>query len=344
MKQLKKLAMQACVLLGVFSGTAHADATISQLITAEQAMFQDLKNYLGITNASSIEAANLLLYMMPPYSDVTKTVGTRMIPAGSAITTSKEGELRQLAMYNVYTPQLTTLGFVNERLAFCGRNDKNKTVNQCNYTQARMGDDVLAFSLLDKIAFQDEGARTAALEYIRNMTNPEPANFPTDPAKFYVKGDPTQGLTDAGLQYFKNAYSQMPSLSLAQNSLLAIFADRDRIADFGKGLPIGDTATGAASMLEMMHYEVERRYSYAPWYDAMNKSSDAAVAREMANMMAVQMFMDLKKYEQMSRIEALLAAQISLLAGLNSQMNTAKTASQNLNTEELTKSISGSGG
>ncbi|MFI4957377.1 MAG: hypothetical protein ACHQAX_09255 [Gammaproteobacteria bacterium] len=341
MKQWKQMAMHACVLLGFFSGAAQADATVAQLITAEQAMFQDLKNYLGVTQAKTIEAQNLLLFMMPPYADVTKTVGTRMVPAETSLASWQESMLRQLAMYNVYTPEESIDGYLQKRLAFCGRNDKNKQINRCDYTQARMGDDVLAFSLLDKVAFQDEGARTAALEYIRNMTNPTPANYPKDPAKLFVKGDEKQGLTDEGKKYFQLVYQQMPALTLAQNSLLAIFADRDRVPDFGKGLPVGDTSTGAASMLEMMNYEVGRRYSNPDWYDAMNKASNASVAREVANMMAVEMYLNVKKYEQMSRIEALLAAQISLLAGLNSQMAGAKGAAQNINTEELTKGVTG---
>lgn len=338
MKQLKTWAMQVCLSLGVCASPAYADATISQLITAEQAMFQDLKNYLGVTQARSIEAQNLLLYMLPPYSDITKTVGARIVPAETSLTTWQESMMRQLAMYNMYTPEETIDGYIMERLAFCGRNDKNKQINRCDYSQPRMGDDVLAFTLLDKMAYEDEGARTAALEFIRNLTNPTPFNYPTDPGKLFNQGDEKQGLTEEGKKYFDMAYRQMPALTLAQNSFLAIFSDRDRVTDFGKGLPVGDTTTGAASMLEMMNYEVGRRYSNPDWYDAMNKSSQAGVAREMANMMAVEMYLNVKKYEQMSRIEALLATQVSLLNALTAQMASAKSSGQEVNTEEITNS------
>lgn len=339
MKRWKCWMMQAAVWVGVCAMPGYAaDATISQLITAEQAMFQDLKNYLGVTNAKNLEGQNLLLYMMPPYIDVTKTVGARMVPAETSMGQWQESMVRQLAMYNAYTPELSLNGFVNKHLAFCGRNENNKDINQCDYNQPRMGDDTLAFALVDKMAYQDEGARTAALEYIRNLTNPTPFNYPTDKAKLFTNGDPKKGLTDEGYRYFDMVFRQMPALTLAQNSLLAIFADRDRVADFGKGLPVGNQSTGAASMLEMLNYETTRRYSNPEWYDAMNKSSQAGITREMANMQAVQLYLEVKRYEQMSRIEALLAAQISQLAALNAQMAVAKQASQNVNTEEVTKS------
>lgn len=337
MKQMKRLMMYTAAWVGACVAPAYADATISQLITAEQAMFQDLKNYLGVTQAKNMEAQNLLLLMMPPYSDVTKTVGARMVPAETSLGQWQESQMRELAEYNAYTPEISRNGFVNKRLAFCGNSDGNKNY-KCDYKKARMGDDVLAFSLVDKMAYEDEGARTAALEFIRNVTNPTPFNYPTDPAKLYEGGDPKKGLTDEGYRYFDMVNRQMPSLTLAQNSFLAIFADRDRVADFGKGLPVGNTTTGAASMLEMLNYEVGRRYSNPDWYDAMNKSSQTGIAREMANMMAVEMYLNVKKYEQMSRIEALLATQVSLLTALNAQMAVAKAAGENVNTEEITNS------
>lgn len=299
-------------------------------VEATRDMFQDLKNYLGMVNAQDIKAQNILLYMLPPYIDITKTVGVRMGSAQGQITQWKEGVMRSVANYNVYTPAQSEDSYLANRLAFCGRNDKNKGVFKCDYTKAQAGNDVLAFSFLDPQAYQDEGQRMAALEYIINLTNPKPLNFP-DNKKIFVDGKESKGLTAEGKKYFLDAYQQMPALSLAQNSLLAIYADRVRFKEFAKDLNVG--SNGEASVMEMLNYEVSRRYMNADWYDAMNKASDTAVAREMANMMAVQLFLDVKRYEQMSRVEALLAAQSSTMVQLMTSMKGGGSP------EDVTKSL-----
>ena len=68
--------------------------------------------------------------------------------------------------------------------------------------------------------------------------------------------------------------------------------------------------------MEVMAYEVERRYMSADWYEAMNQMSAEGVLKEIANMLAFQSYLSFKMYEQGQRTEAMIAAQMGVMSGL----------------------------
>lgn len=258
-------------------------------------------------------------------------MGSNMLPAEQISSIEQEQRLRDFANYNIYTPKQSADNYYGARLAYCGKTDKNN-IQACEYKNPGVGNDVLAYFLLDKLAYTNTTEENAALQYIINLSNPKPFDF--NPEKVYEnKKDPSDGITVEGKKYFNMAFRQQPALTVAQNSLLAIFAERKRIADVAKDLPIG--SNGAASFMELINFEASRRYANADWSDAMNKLSQAGVLREIANIQALQIYLDVKKYEQSSRMEALMAAQVALLSQLNAQGAQAEAVGSEVNTEEL---------
>jgi hypothetical protein len=316
MIHIKRFA--SMMILGVCAAipAQAADATVQQLIDTEIKLFQDLKYYMGVTSANTMGAQNLLLYMLPPYLDITQAVGSQMMPADEKALSTHEAEVRAFANYNLYTPEQSRDGYYNDYIAFCAA-PAQKSNKICDFAVANSGDNQLAIEFLDKDAYTNDTDKLAALQFIRYLTNPRPLSFDKDK----VYNDPedlSKGLTEDGKKYFDNAFKQLPMLSLAQNSLLAIYAERTRVPDIAKGLPVGKD--GAASIMEMLNYEATRRYSNPDWSNAMNKLSGVAVSREMANMKAFEIYLRVKEYQQASRMEALMATQVSLLVLLNAQM------------------------
>lgn len=281
-----------------------------------EVLFQDLKTFLGATNAAHIEAAKILLYMLPPFYDITAAVSSRMNAGEVAKQGWQDKQLRKMAEYNVATKKRSPQDLLADRVNYC-LDDQGKPAKYCNYDNKNSGNDVLASSLLDTLAFDNDGERLAALQYIKNLTNYSPMPYPGDDVVYKDKKDKNKGMTQEGIDYFAKAYKNQSILTMAQNALLNIFADRTRFENFSKDLPVGKN--GNASVMEMLYYEVSRRYMNQNWYEQMNKSSDSAMLREIANMLALQNYMQLKQYEQNAQIEAMMAAQLSVAAQTNIQ-------------------------
>jgi hypothetical protein len=213
-------------------------------------------------------------------------------------------------------------------------NTQGKPAKYCDYTVANSGNDVLASSLLDTLAFENDTQRLAATQYIKNLTNYTPLVYPGDSAVFQDPKNKENGLTQAGITYFSAAFQTQALMTMAQNALLDIFSDRTRFQNFGSGLPVGNN--GNASIMEMLYYEVSRRYMNQNWYTQMSQSSDSAMLREIANMMALQSYMQLKQYEQGAQIEALLAAQVSIAAQTATKIASSQANTNPVDTSTLT--------
>lgn len=299
--------------------------------SSQDVLFQDLKTFLGATNAANIEAAKILLFMLPPFYDITAAVSTRMNAGEIAKQGWQDKQLRKMADYNVTTKKRSPQDLLVDRVNFC-LDDQGKPAKYCNYDNKDSGNDVLASSLLDTLAFENDGERLAALQYIKNITNYSPMSYPGDDVVYKDKKDKNKGLTQEGIDYFAKAYKNQALLTMAQNALLGIFADRTRFENFSKDLPVG--SNGNASVMEMLYYEISRRYMNQNWYEQMNKSSDSAMLREIANMLALQNYIQLKQYEQTAQMEAMMAAQLAITAQTNIQVdNVPKVNPDKLNQE-----------
>lgn len=333
LKPLQQLGRVVLLLCGFAS---QASASSGGGGTDMPSLFTDLKTFLGATNAANIQAANVLLYMLPPFYDITVAVTGRFAQGEDAKHSWQEKQLRLMAQYNIMTPTGLTTDTVlaGQRVNFCVDPNGKTPSTYCDYRVPNSGDDVLASTLMNTLGYSDQ-ERIAALQYIQNLTVYTPVAYPGDSAVFRDPDDKSKGLKDPdGINYFAKAFKVQASLTMAQNALLAIFADRTRMSDFGAGLPVGDKK-GNASMMEMLDYEISRRYQNQNWYDSMSKASDSAMLREIANMLALQNFMQFKQYTQGAQIQAMLAAQLSA----SNQTAVAQANQPTMNADQMIKKL-----
>lgn len=275
---------------------------------------------------------------IPPNYDKTQKIGNQLKSGEVNADTWGAQLVGQVANYNSYTEQQDETDRVSKAVKYC-KDANGKQTFGCDFTQKNSGQNLLASGLLGSPAFQDDTQRLGAIEFVKNMTNNAPLAYPGDGKVFKDPKNKDKGLTDDGISYFASLFKQLPALSMAQNSLLALFTDRDRLPGLGGDLPVGDK--GAASVLEMLNYEASRRYMDPAWFDAMNSATDQAVMREMAFMMAFQNYMAVKQYEQSQRMEALMVAQVS---AINNMSNTAASASLPSNQKAQEKKMNQTGG
>ncbi len=282
-------------------------------------MRQSIRLFCMWTLAVSLVGFSLLANaadpVPPPGNDITKIIAGRMPQAEDALESWQDTFVRKLANYDAYSKSISDAKFATDRATYCVGEDGQPSP-KCDYAQPNSGDDMLASVFLDTRAYETEEKKEAAYRFITNITNPSPSGYPKDEDKLFNKKG---GLSDEGINYFASIYRQIPSLTMVQNSLLAIYADRVRLDNFAQGLQVGED--GKASLLEMMYYEVERRYMNTGWYDQMNVAAPDVLLREIANMIAFQNYLELKRYEQMSRIEALLAIQGGTFGSLGAEFD-----------------------
>lgn len=269
---------------------------------------QDWKQYVGLLNLKDLETQNMMRLMLTPFFDSTVTIGTRIFEAEKAVSSFQNDLVVDTTNYNMNTETVSDDSFLLEK----------RTMGAEAMTDASLGnlDDLLASTLLSGNAFKDDVQAADAYRYVQRITNEDP--LPPPEEIFIDPNAKPDDLTptEEGKKFLISVYDQLPTMSMAQLSLLEIIAEKQRFAGFAKDLPIGDPEDGSASLMEVMAYEVERRYMSEDWYDAMNQMSTEALLREIAYMLAAQSYMDMKNFKRGQRIEAMLASQMGIFSGL----------------------------
>lgn len=339
--------LQTSLLLGVLclsssvfaapgdNATGDILAQIKSMLEDQQAeneavqreLLQDWKNFFGLTTLKEIETQNVMRLMMPPYIDQTMAISARLANAEEAMVPFQDALVRDTANYNMNTENNSDntredqlLAKMKEEKGLAGMDDPYSGFNS-----------LLATTLLNGLAFPDDKTAEDAYLYIKNVTNFEPLPAMKEEDMFIL--DPSGNRTDLtpeGGKHLIQLYKQLPAMTMAQNSLLAIHAEKQRFKEFAQGLPIGDPTTKSASLMEVLAYEVDRRYMSADWHNEMNQMSAEGTLKEIANMMAYQMYLDFMQYRQSQRLEALIAGQVGLMSAL---MNGNPTA--NVNPDEI---------
>lgn len=267
----------------------------------------DLKKFLGLMQLKDIETQNVMRLMYPPFVDKTMTIGARILAAEDTIRTWQDTLVRDTANYNMNTEESQS-----NDVAYLGSRMK-KGIDTMLDPYIGLND-LLANTLLVGHAFENDAQAEEAYQYIRNVTNFTPIAAMTADEIFSDKEHTT--LTDKGASHLMKVYKQLPLMTMAQNSLLAIHAEKQRFHEFAQGLPIGDPETQSASLMEVMAYDVERRYMSTEWVNEMNQMSAEGLLKEIANMLAFQNYLNFKKYEQGQRTEAMLAAQMGMMSAI----------------------------
>lgn len=229
--------------------------------------------------------------------------------AGGSATTVASGEAREtlnelnrdFAKRTLFTPNTSAAvgkiydDHVNK---YCSQQD----VDQGRCSRAAdpklQNADVRADATLNTSSYTPEQV-VAARAFVINVTNPMPTqNIPQ-------KWEATpQGKTFVAGQYIEQARA-----SVAANSLNAAVAARTPIQGLGSAALLNKADV---SELELMESQVRGRFESLAWYKMIASFSLENLMREANKMQALKLWMDLKSYQQMERIETVLATQLAV--------------------------------
>ncbi len=268
---------------------------------------QDWKQYVGLLNLKDLETQNMLRLMLTPFFDSTVTMGTRIFEAEKAVTQFQNDLNIDTANYNLNTIPISDDTFLYEKVQ---KMEKSGNASEA-MTDASFGNlnDLLASTLLSGYAFENDAQAADAYSFVQRVTNKDPL---PPPENIFQEDGITP--TEEGRKFLISVYDQIPTMSMAQLSLLEIVGEKQRWPGLAKGLPIGKD--DSASLMEVMAYEVERRYMSEEWYDAMNQMSTEALLREISYILVAQSFVQFKNFERGQRMEAMLASQMGIFSGL----------------------------
>ena len=202
-----------------------------------RSLMQDMKNFLGLMNLKDIETQNVMRLMPPPFYDTTMTVGARTMEVEDTLGPWRISLVQDTANYNMNTTEEDSSQdrFFIDRLPEYP-NDTSR-VPLLSDPYSGLLNDLLASTLLSGHAFENDEQAEQAYQFIRHVTNFTP--IPAMPEDKMIDPD-TKKLTTAGQDHLMALYKQLPSMTMAQNSLTAIHSERQRFVGFAKDLPIGN--------------------------------------------------------------------------------------------------------
>lgn len=159
--------------------------------------------------------------------------------------------------------------------------------------------DIEAASLLGERTYNPDQLE-AARYFVRNVTDPIPLeNLP----KGWEK-------TDQGRAYLTGQYLRSAQMSIAQHSLAEMVAART--PQPGAGAAAG-LARADASALEIGLSEIDKRIKLSEWKKQIMRLPDVLpVLKELVVATGVQLWVDAKQFQQMERIEAIMATQLAM--------------------------------
>lgn len=229
--------------------------------------------------------------------------------AGGSSATVAAGEVREtlndlnrdFAKRTLFTPNTSAaVGkiFDDHVDKYCSQQDVD--LGRCSRTAdpKLQNADVRADATLNTSSYTPEQV-VAARAFVNNVANPMPTqNIPKDWEK-----------TSYGKIFVAGQYIEQARASVAANSLNAAVAARTPIAGLGSAAMLNKADV---SELELMESQVRGRFESPVWYKMIAGLSLENLIREMNKMQALKLWMDLKSYQQMERIETVLATQLAV--------------------------------
>lgn len=158
--------------------------------------------------------------------------------------------------------------------------------------------DVRADATLNTTSYTPEQL-AASRAFVANVANPVPTqNIPKNWEK-----------SDQGKMFIAGQYIEQARASVAANSLNAAIAARTPVPGLGSAALMNKADV---SELELMESQVRGRFESQQWYRMIAGFSLENLLREVNKMQALKLWMDLKSYQQMERIETVLATQLAM--------------------------------
>lgn len=165
--------------------------------------------------------------------------------------------------------------------------------------------DVRADATLNTTSYTPEQI-VAARAFVSNVANPVPTqNIPKDWEK-----------SDQGKMFIAGQYIEQARASVAANSLNAAVAARTPIQGLGSASMMNKADV---SELELMESQVRGRFESPAWYQMIAGFSLENLFRELVKIRALSSSIDLKSYQQMERVETVLATQLAITVRQDSE-------------------------
>lgn len=188
---------------------------------------------------------------------------------------------------------------------YCSQQDAD--LGRCSrpVDPAMQNADVRADATLNTTSYTPEQV-TAARAFVANVANPVPTqNIPKDWEK-----------TDQGKMFIAGQYVEQARASVVANSLNAAVAARTPIQGLGSAAMMNKPNM---SELELMEIQVRGRFESPAWYQMIAGFSLENLFRELVKTRALSSSIDLKSYQQMERVETVLATQLAITVRQDSE-------------------------
>lgn len=229
--------------------------------------------------------------------------------AGGAAATVAAGEVKQtanelnrdFAKRTMFTPNTSAAvgkAYDDHVSKYCSQQDVD--LGRCSRPAdpTLQNADVRADATLNTTSYTPEQV-AAARAFVANVANPVPTqNIPKDWEK-----------SDQGKMFIAGQYIEQARASVAAHSLNAAVAARTPIPGLGSAALMNKADI---SELELMESQVRGRFESQGWYKMIAGFSLENLLREANKMQALKLWMDLKSYQQMERIETVLATQLAV--------------------------------
>ncbi len=213
-----------------------------------------------------------------------------------------------------------------------------KSDGTTNWEEKSFAADINASTLMQSKIYSEKGsdAAEAALRYIYNITNNQPAPFDaaqtdfTIPGKYLDLKKTPKILKDEGYNAYMSYLERQAKLSLSQYALMRIFAEHMPLESVkipvvkwtDKGKQVTYESTSRQGLLE---FEANKRFSDPNWYDRVQQMPTPALLKELAYMQALQLTLQYKQYEQQ---QIQIAQNAVLTSEISAMMNLTKDAIQ----------------
>jgi hypothetical protein len=225
--------------------------------------------------------------------------------AGSAATAESQQNLndlnRDFSKRTLFTPNTAAAvskiydDHVNK---YCSQQDAQ--LGRCsNPVDSTMQNaDVRADAMLNSSSYTPDQI-DAARALVGNLANPIPTqNIPKDWEK-----------TPQGKAFVAGQYIEQARASVAANSLNRAIAMRTPVSGLGTSAMLNKADV---SELELMESQVRGRFESPGWYKMIAGFSAENLLREMNKMQAFKLWVDHKSFQQMERVETILATQLAM--------------------------------
>jgi len=343
---LSGLVLAVCVSQGAFAGTtaptqgiassagtvattAPTSAPTSSAPAASditnREMAQAIINYDAEARAKDRAAQAELMYAPPPLLSVSLMRGagaskaTSLVGQNNAVMVQRllGGAMNGSPMPLSYTEGLSSVVPSSYDLSthytlFCMVQEIGPILaSNCASQGGMQGTDLNAANLLSAARLDDTNplGLVAADNLIRNLTE---FNFTP---MIGLTGGNVSDLPGPRLEELRRRLNQVAQSSVAMYSFSNMLSARlpQQFAPFVSGYQAQGTPPAKLdkSFMEVLQDESSRRFTDPNWAAQMLQAPDSALLRELAQMESFRLYMDFARYQQMERVEALLATLLS---------------------------------